>query len=76
MRALLALGHFKLHALVFGERLEAFALDFLEVGEEILAAIVGGDESKALAFVEPFDGSGFGGNVLLSLLMLTTVSRR
>jgi hypothetical protein len=51
LRALLALRHLEPHALVFSQRLEARALDFLEVGEEVLAAAIRGDEAKALAFV-------------------------
>gem|GEM_PF-4317633 len=53
LRALLALSQFELHALVLAQRLEATALDFLEVVEEVLAAAIGGDEAEALALVEP-----------------------
>lgn len=54
LRAFLALRHLELHALVFSQRLETTALDFLEVSEEIFATIGRGDEAKAFAFVEPF----------------------
>jgi hypothetical protein len=64
MRALLALGNLELHAVVLGELLEARALDFLEVGEEVLAAVVGGDEAEALGVVEPFDDAGFCSHVV------------
>ncbi len=63
LRALGALGDFELHVLVLGQGLEAAALDFTEVGKEILAAVVGGDEAEALAFVEPFHDAGLCGHV-------------
>jgi hypothetical protein len=58
--ALLALRHFEFHALGFGQGLEPGALDFAEVGEEVLAAVVRGNEAEALAFVEPLHGASFG----------------
>src|SRR3954466_12109668 len=60
LQALLALLHFEFDALVFGERLEAVALDVTEVGEEVGAARVLRDEAEALALVEPLHGSGLG----------------
>src|SRR5436190_8662963 len=60
LQALLALLHFEFDALVFGERLEAVALDVAEVGEEVGAARVLRDEAEALALVEPLHGSGLG----------------
>jgi hypothetical protein len=62
LRALLALFDFELDALGFSQRLEARALDLAEMGEQILAAAILGDESKALAFVEPFNGARLGGH--------------
>src|SRR6476659_2441867 len=60
LQALLALLHFEFDALVFGERLEAVALDVAKVGEEVGAARVLRDEAEALALVEPLHGSGLG----------------
>src|SRR3954449_1301031 len=41
-----------------GERLEAVRVDPRVVDEEVLAALVRGDEAEALVVVEPLDGSG------------------
>src|SRR3954466_3537182 len=41
-----------------GERLEAAAGDARVVDEQVLALVVGGDESEALLVAEPLDGSG------------------
>ena len=43
----------ELDRLPFGERAEAFHLDFVLVAEQIFAAIVRGDEAKAFGFIEP-----------------------
>src|SRR5690606_32277621 len=56
----LALGHFELDALAFGQGLEAAALDLAEVGEQVLTAGVRGNEAEALFFVEPLDDAGLG----------------
>src|SRR3954471_17805396 len=40
-----------------GKRLEAAAGDARVVDEEVLALVVGGDESEALLVAEPLDGS-------------------
>jgi hypothetical protein len=66
--------HFELHLLVFGQAAEAAgALDFAEVGEEILATTIRGDEAEALAVVEPFHGAGLRGHVVfLSRLLRST----
>jgi hypothetical protein len=48
-----ALGHFELDLLTFFERLKAVHLDGGEVREQILATIVGRDETVALGVVEP-----------------------
>src|SRR5437667_3268462 len=56
--ALLALRHFEADALVLGEALEAaFALDVVEVGEEVLATTIRRDKAEALAGIEPLHGS-------------------
>jgi len=41
------------------ENVEAGALDFLEVREEVLAAAIRGDEAEALAFIEPLHDACF-----------------
>src|SRR5690606_32651516 len=56
----LALGHFELDALAFGQGLEAAALNLAEVGEQVLTAGIRGNEAEALFFVEPLDDAGFG----------------
>jgi hypothetical protein len=48
-------GHFEGNALVFLQGLEAAGLDLGEVGEEVFAAAVGGDEAVALGVIEPFN---------------------
>ena len=59
LQALRALAHFEFHLLVFGQGAEtATVLDLGMVGKQILAAAIGGDETKALAVVEPLDGAG------------------
>src|SRR5690606_27557470 len=57
-RALGALDHVELHASALGERLEAAALDRRMMDEQILAAVLGGDEAEALLIVEPLHGAG------------------
>src|SRR5436190_14339637 len=67
---LLALGavlHFEFNLLVLLQGLEAGALDFGEVGEEILAAAVGFDEAEAFGIVEPLHGTG--GHCVFPLLI-------
>ena len=39
------------------QRLEAVALDGGEVDENVVAAVIVGDEAEALGFVEPFDST-------------------
>jgi hypothetical protein len=63
LEAFLALGHFELHALVLCQSLESVALDFAEVREQILTALIGGDEAEALGIVEPFHGAGLSAHV-------------
>jgi hypothetical protein len=45
--------------LVLFQRLEPLGADFGEVSEQIVATCVGGDKTKALSIVEPFDDTGF-----------------
>jgi len=55
---LIALGAGRLvvrHFLVFLERLEAVSLDRGEVREQILAAVIRGDEAETLCVVEPLN---------------------
>ena len=47
------LGHFEADLLAFLERLESLHVDCREVREQVLAAVVRGDEPKALRVVEP-----------------------
>ena len=51
--AVLALGDGELDLLALGEGAEAVGLDGGLVDEEILAAVVGGDEAEPLGVVEP-----------------------
>src|SRR3954470_16684475 len=53
LRALLALSHVELDALVLVEGLVPLRLDRREVAEDVGAAVVLGDEPKALLRVEP-----------------------
>src|SRR5690606_14610459 len=46
---------FKLHALVFFQRLEAIAGDGGEVREQVVAAAFSADEAKTFLVVEPLD---------------------
>ena len=55
LRALLAFRHLELDALGLGQGLETAALDLRIMREEVLAAVIGGDEAEALALVEPLD---------------------
>src|SRR6266576_4288342 len=55
---LLALTRLVLDLGTFGQRLEAVARDIRVMHEEILAAVLGGDEAVSLGIVEPLDGSG------------------
>jgi len=56
--ALLALARLVLDLGTLGQRLEAVAGDVRVMHEEILAAVLGGDEPVSLGIVEPLDGSG------------------
>src|SRR4051794_194088 len=47
-----------LHLRTLGERPVAAALDRAEVDEQVLAALIGGDEPVTLVRVEPLDSSG------------------
>src|SRR6185369_2612607 len=61
LHRLLALGailHFEFDLLVLLQGLEARALDFGEVGEEVLAAAIRFDEAEAFGVVEPLHGTG------------------
>jgi hypothetical protein len=53
LQALRALGDFKLDFLTFRESAEAFRIDRGVVAENVLAATVLRDETKALRIVEP-----------------------
>src|SRR5947209_16082309 len=55
--ALLALGRLELDARTLGEGLEALGVDRAEMDENILAALVRGDEAVPLRVVEPLHGS-------------------
>ena len=55
--SLLALCHFKADLLAFFERLETAHVDCGKMCEQILAAIVGGNKSKTLCVVEPFNST-------------------
>src|SRR5579864_6624821 len=58
LQTLRALLRFEAHLLIFSQRLEAVAADFGEVREQVVAALVRGDEAKAFAVVEPLNGTG------------------
>src|SRR5690606_32553096 len=58
LQALRAGLDFEFHALVFSQALETLALDFGEVGEQVVAAAFRSDEAEALGVVEPLDGTG------------------
>src|SRR5919107_3192940 len=53
LRALLSLGHLELDPLVLVQAAVARGLDRGEVGEDVGAAVVRGDEPEALVRVEP-----------------------
>src|SRR4051794_487317 len=55
--ALLALGDVELHLLVLVEAAEAARRDRREMGEDVGAAVVRGDEAEALVGVEPLHGT-------------------
>src|SRR5216683_3154833 len=56
--AFLALHDFELHALAFGERLEAFSLNRRVMHEAVLAAVFRRDKPEPLGVVEPLHGTG------------------
>src|SRR3989440_818625 len=58
LRPLLALFGLVLHLRVLSERLVALADDRAVMNEQILAAVIGGDEPIPLVGVEPLHGSG------------------
>src|SRR4030095_14375907 len=58
LRALLALGHLELHPLVLVQAPVSGGLDSGEVGEDVGAAVVRGDEPEALVRVEPLHTAG------------------
>jgi hypothetical protein len=56
--ALRTLLYFKADLLILLKALEAVRLDFREMCEQIVAAIIGRDEAKTLCIVEPLDRTG------------------
>src|SRR5260370_20064338 len=56
--ALLALNHFELDSLAFGQGLEAILLDRGVMHEAVLFAVLGRDEPEAVSVVEPVKGTG------------------
>ena len=58
MLALRAGLHFELDALVLFQGLEACALDFREMREQVFTAAVRGDEAEALGVIEPLHDAG------------------
>src|SRR3990172_5224994 len=58
LEALRPLGDVELHLLALRQRTEAFGLDGGVVAEDVLAAVVLGDETEALRVVEPLHGAG------------------
>src|SRR3954469_18752046 len=58
LRALLPLGNLELHPLVLLQAAVARHLDSGEVGEDVGAAVVRGDEPEALVRVEPLHNAG------------------
>ena len=57
------------------QRLEAVYFDFREVCEQIIAAVVRGDETKAFCVIEKFNGTGFH-YVFLYLMFLRANARK
>jgi|SRR5690349_4432307 hypothetical protein len=49
---------FEADLLAFSEALEAVAANFGEVREQVVTAVIRGDEAEALCIVEPLDGTG------------------
>src|SRR5699024_3695478 len=64
LRTLRALRHLELHPLVLLQRAVAVCLDGRVVREHVRAAVLRGDESKALVGVEPLHSSGGHGFLL------------
>ncbi|SCC92019.1 hypothetical protein THIX_20069 [Thiomonas sp. X19] len=60
LQAFLALLDFEFDALVFGQGLEAAALNFAEMDEQVSVAAILGNKAEALAFVEPFHNARLG----------------
>lgn len=58
LHALLTLDGLEGNLLAFPQGFEAFSLDGTEVDEQVGTSTIGGDKTKALGIVEPFDGSG------------------
>src|SRR3954470_23165876 len=57
LRALVTGLRLVLHARALGERAVAIGFDAGVVDEEVLAALIGRDEAKALLVTEPLDGT-------------------
>jgi hypothetical protein len=55
LRALGARSDNELNPLTFLQCLEAGALDLGKMSEQILSAVLGGDETEAFGFIEPLD---------------------
>src|SRR6478735_5265030 len=66
LRALRALGDVELDLLVLVQRLVAVGLDGRVVHEDVVAAVLLGDEAEALLSVEPLDGALSHCSLLLS----------
>jgi len=59
LKALRAALRLEADLLVFHQRFESVTRNFRKVREQVCASGIRGDESKALAFVEPLDRAGF-----------------
>src|SRR5579864_1577643 len=58
LRALSTFGRLELDLCAFGKALEAFAGDARVMHEQVLCAVLRGDEAVPLLVAEPLDGSG------------------
>src|SRR5690242_5260958 len=74
LRALGALRDVELDLLVLVEGLVALRLDGRVVNEDVIAAVLLGDEAEALLGVEPLDGALSHADVLLLLRLETATS--
>ena len=55
LQAFGAVADFEFYALIFSQGAETVALNFAEMGEQVVTTTIGSDETEAFSVIEPFN---------------------